>query len=405
MIRRDINNLMKPLICIAGQNSIAVNGLRLVIERYPECRICYIPSNADKGLNHWQPSLIKKAKEWNVQKVDLEDIYHEEELIFISLQYSEIIKTRKFKSKHLYNLHFSKLPKYKGVYPAIHSIINGESEAGVTLHYIDDGIDTGDIIAQQVVNIEIDDTARDVYIKQSECAFKLFEIYLEHLIEGNCFTYPQPALGASYYSKTSINFSELHFDFNKTAFEIHNKFRALNFREYQMPVFSNWQILKTEILTEKSTQKAGALLEETEAYFVIATIDFDLKLTKDYYPALWLACEQGDVARFNHAVSFIDNLDLRNQHGWNALIIASYFGHVEIVQKLIEHNVNINMTNYKGTTVLMYALSYFEKTGNVAPFKLLIESKPDISLRDDFGKDIKDYIVEKSLNQLLSVIS
>lgn len=395
---------MKPLICVAGQNSIAVNGLQLVAERYPDYRICYIPSSADKGLNHWQPSLINKANELGIKRVTLEEMYDEEALIFISLQYSEIIKTGKFRSKALYNLHFSKLPMYKGVYPAIHAIMNGESESGVTLHYIDDGIDTGDIIAQRIVPIDIHDTARDLYLKQASHAYQLFQMHVDSLVKGNCSCYPQSPIGASYYSKSSIKLSDFQFDLNKTAFEIHNQFRALSFREYQMPMFRDWQILSTEISQEKSTQKSGTLVAETDVYFEMATIDFNLRLVKDYYPALWLACEQGDVARFNHITSFIDNLDLRNKNGWNAFIIASYFGQVEIMKALISQGLDINTRNYKGTTVLMYALSCYEKTGNDAAFKLLLEFKPDLSLQDDHGKDVGAYIVEKGFNHLLSIL-
>jgi len=395
---------MKPLICIAGQNSIAVRGLELLAERYPHYAICYIPTSSDKGFNSWQPSLIKKAEELSVTRVSLEDIYDVEHLIFISLQFSEIIKTKKFKSKHLYNIHFSKLPEYKGVYTSIHPIRNGEQQAGVTLHYIDDGIDTGDIIAQNIVEIDINDTARDLYLKQTESAYLLFKNNLNHLLQKTYQSYPQPAEAASYYSKSSIKYSDIQFDFNKTAYEIHNQFRALNFREYQMPVFREWQIIKTEILKEKSVQKSGQLIEETEAYFVIATIDFNLKLTKDYYPLVWSACKSGNIEQFSKVIVFIDNLNLRDINGWNALIIASYYGHVDIMRKLMELGVDINARNYKGTTVLMYALSYLEKTSNDIPLKLLLELKPDISLRDDYGKDIREYIVEKGFVSLLSML-
>lgn len=395
---------MKPLICIAGQNLIAVKGLQLVAERYPQHAICYIPTPSDKGINHWQPSLIKKAEELGIRRVSLDDVYGEAHLIFISLQFSEIIKTRKFKSKHLYNVHFSKLPKYKGVYTSIHPIRNGEQEAGVTLHYIDDGIDTGDIIAQNVVSISINDTARDLYIKQSDSAYLLFKDNLDYLIQATCLSCPQPAEGASYYSKSSINYSDVQFDLNKTAYEIHNQFRALNFREYQMPIYQDWQILRTHILEQKSTKKAGTLIEEAEAHYIIATIDFDLKLIKDYYPALWSACETGDLAQFNHILAFIDDFDLRNKHGWNALIIASYHGRIDMMNALIKLGSSVDSTNYKGTTALMYTLSYFEKSGNDNAFKLLLELNADISMRDDFGKNIKDYITEKGFSQMLALL-
>lgn len=395
---------MKPLICIAGQNSIAVKGLQLVAERYSQHAICYIPTPSDKSFNQWQPSLIKKAEELGITRVSLDEIYEEENLIFISLQFSEIIKTKKFKTKHLYNVHFSKLPKYKGVYTSIHPIRNGEQESGVTLHYIDDGIDTGDIIAQSIVNISINDTARDFYIKQLESAYLLFEDNLDQLVQNTILSYPQLAEGASYYSKSSINYSDIKFDLNKTAYEIHNQFRALNFREYQMPIYRDWQILKTNILEQKSTQKAGTLIEESEAHYIIATVDFDLKLIKDYYPALWSACETGDISQLNHILAFIDDLNLRNKHGWNALIIASYHGHVDIMNVLIKRGSSLDSTNYKGTTLLMYALSHFEKSANDDAFKLLLELNTDTSMRDGFGKNIKDYLTEKGLHQMCTLL-
>ena len=59
----------------------------------------------------------------------------------------EIIKTKNFKSNKLFNLHFSLLPSYKGMHTSAFPILNGEKYSGVTIHKIDNGIDTGDIIA------------------------------------------------------------------------------------------------------------------------------------------------------------------------------------------------------------------------------------------------------------------
>ncbi len=55
------------------------------------------------------------------------------------------------------NIHSSLLPKYRGVHPVSWALINGESETGVTLHRIDDGIDTGEILVQRSTPIRAED--------------------------------------------------------------------------------------------------------------------------------------------------------------------------------------------------------------------------------------------------------
>ena len=67
-------------------------------------------------------------------------------IFFISLEFDKIINTSLFKTTNLFNIHFSLLPRYKGMYTSILPILNGDKISGVTLHKIDRGIDTGDII-------------------------------------------------------------------------------------------------------------------------------------------------------------------------------------------------------------------------------------------------------------------
>ena len=71
------------------------------------------------------------------------------------------------------NLHLSLLPWNRGQYPNVWSIVEG-TPSGVTLHYIDEGIDTGDIIAQQEVDVEPIDTGETLYKKLEEASIDLF---------------------------------------------------------------------------------------------------------------------------------------------------------------------------------------------------------------------------------------
>ena len=75
-------------------------------------------------------------------------------------------------------IHGSLLPKYRGNAPFVWAIINGEKETGISFFYFDDGIDTGDIIAQSAIPIEETDTIKEVLEKAQ---LSSVEILLENL--------------------------------------------------------------------------------------------------------------------------------------------------------------------------------------------------------------------------------
>lgn len=137
--------------------------------------IFVVINKTDSGVNLWQKSLKKYALDNNIKIKTLEDCYDIKDLIFFSLEFDRIIKTEFFKTKKMYNIYFSLLPAYKGMYTSALPIINGEKYSGVTLHKIDNGIDTGDIIDQIKFEIDLNDTARDLYLKYIENSFILFK--------------------------------------------------------------------------------------------------------------------------------------------------------------------------------------------------------------------------------------
>ena len=359
-------------ICNAGKNSIAVNSLTYLLEKYPGFRIVCIANPTDTGINSWQPSLRKCAKEMEVEIVSIEQIYDLEDLLFLSLEYSEIIKPFMFKSKQLYNIHFSKLPKYKGMYTSALPLLNGETETGVTLHKIDAGIDTGNIIDQLNISIELYDDCRSLYHKYLDYAYKLFKNNIHSLIANTALDRPQPSVGSSYFSKKSINYKSLEIDYRKAAYEIHNQFRAFTFREYQMPNFNNWQIVRTGITEIKSIKKPGTIVLENDKCFVLATIDYDVILYKDYYPILWRSAESGDIETLKNSLKYISNIDLRNKKGFNALIISACNGRIDIVRELLKQGSDVNGTNYEGATALMHAFCYCERSKDRSVVDLLI---------------------------------
>jgi len=395
---------MKDTICIAGKNLIAVNGLDYILANHSDKQILFLPNSSDDGVDSWQPSFKRFAQSKNVRQTTLNELYEIPNLVFISLEYAELVVPSNFLSPELFNIHFSLLPKYKGMYTSTMPLLYAEKLSGVTLHKIDAGIDTGDIINSIEFNIEVTDTARDIYFKYLKYSFELFVGSIDSLLSRSYVAKPQSSIGSSYFSKKSINYRSIEIDFRKTAFEIHNQFRAYTFREFQMPELSGWQILKTEIMKNKSVSKPGLVVEESVGHFIVATIDYNIKLYKDYYPVLWEAAKEDDIKTFRGALKFIEDLEVRNNCGWNALIIAVFNGSVSIVDQLLQSGANPSSTDYEGTTALMYAFGYYEKTKDSRIFELLIKNKADYNAKDNSGKTLRDYMMAGKCEELFKYI-
>ncbi|MBO4648406.1 MAG: hypothetical protein J5806_09645 [Lentisphaeria bacterium] len=89
------------------------------------------------------------------------------------------------------NIHGAKLPEYRGASVLQWAIINGETETAVTLHYIDDGVDTGPIIGQRPIPITDRDTSWTVRDRIIEETVVLLETYLPKLVRGPVPAEPQ----------------------------------------------------------------------------------------------------------------------------------------------------------------------------------------------------------------------
>lgn len=181
-------------ICIAGKNDIAVNILEyLILKGVDKSNIFVCCNRTETGLNSWQKSLRFFAKNYNIREIELIEAYEIENLIFISLEFDRIVHPEKFKTKKLFNIHFSLLPKYKGMYTSALPILNNESITGCTFHRIDSGIDTGEIIAQRSIIIDFEDTSRDIYSKYISNGTTLVKDVIDKYLEKDfeCDSYPQ----------------------------------------------------------------------------------------------------------------------------------------------------------------------------------------------------------------------
>lgn len=134
-----------------------------------------------------------------------------------------------------FNLHLALAESYRGCYPTTWALINGETETGVTLHAIDKGIDSGDIVAQAKVAISPDDTGRSLYDKCTEAGIALFREWYPRIVAGNFQARPQVATPRTRYYKRG--FPSRKIDFGRTGGEIRDHARALLFEPFPPPYF------------------------------------------------------------------------------------------------------------------------------------------------------------------------
>lgn len=268
-------------ICIAGKNNIAIDVCRYVVEHYPQANVYALINRNEPGEDNWQRSYLKYINsEPRVELSTMEQMYEIEDLVFMSVEYDRIIRPHLFKTKYLYNIHFSLLPAYKGVYPSVWPILNGEEYAGVTLHKMDHGIDTGDIIAQKRFKLSRKETSFSLYTRLIAEGTKLVVGHIDRLIENRFRAKQQPIQGSTYYSKKSIDYANLTIDLNVTAAQLDRQIRAFYFPAYQVAKVYNQPIIGTKIKRVKSTSKPGTILKETKEWIELATIDYNIILYK-----------------------------------------------------------------------------------------------------------------------------
>lgn len=130
------------------------------------------------------------------------------------------------------NLHPSYLPYNKGANPNVWSIVEG-TPAGATLHFIDPGVDTGDIVAQMTVPVEPVDTARTLYGNLERACVTLFENQWPAIRAGQIPRRRQDeTAGTSHMQKDMRRLDRIELDKQYTSRELINILRARTFPPY-----------------------------------------------------------------------------------------------------------------------------------------------------------------------------
>ena len=171
------------------------------------------------------------------------------------------------------NVQVSLLPKYRGAAPINWVIINGEEKTGVTTMYMDEGLDTGDMILKTEVNLDENITAGELHDKMMNIGAETLKETLKLIEEG---TAPREVQNHEEFSYAPImNKSLGNIDFSKNAMEIHNLIRGVNpwpsaYTTYNGVTMKIW---KTKVLDEKSTKNAGTIIDVNKDGIKVSTKD------------------------------------------------------------------------------------------------------------------------------------
>ena len=129
-----------------------------------------------------------------------------------------------------FNLHASLLPRYRGAAPINWAVINGDTETGVTTFFLKHEIDTGDIIAQERIEIAPEDNVGTVHDRLMELGAKLTLKTLRDIETGQLTTIQQDKLTGSISPTPApkIFKGTCRIDWNRTATDVHNLVRGLS---------------------------------------------------------------------------------------------------------------------------------------------------------------------------------
>ena len=219
-----------------GTPEFSVPVLEMLINNYNVVGVVTQPDRLVGRKRILTPSPIKQlALQHDIPVATLEKVrlQYQEVLdfnpdIIVTCAYGQIIPNEilNYPKFGCINVHASLLPEYRGGAPIQRAIMNGEVKTGITIMYMNEGMDTGDIIDKEELIIGNDDNFDKVSENLSNIGASLLKDVLPNIIKGKVKRIIQDNSEATY--APIIKREDEKLDFNKTSFELHNQIRALS---------------------------------------------------------------------------------------------------------------------------------------------------------------------------------
>lgn len=228
--------------------------------KYSPVKSCAIENN----IKVFQPVKIRTDYE-ELKKLDID--------LIVTCAYGQIIPKEilDMPKYGCINVHASILPKYRGSAPIQWALFNGDKETGVTIMYMDEGMDTGDIIDIKKINIEDTDNVGTLHDKLSILGKELLLETLPKILSGNIKRVKQ---GSDFTLAPMIKRSDERLDFNLSGKEIIGRIKGLNPWPLANILINNQEIKVLDAeFTPKEVSSTSKIVDITKKSFGISCKD------------------------------------------------------------------------------------------------------------------------------------
>lgn len=300
-------------IVFMGTPAFAVPCLRMLVEEgYEIAAVVTQPDRPQGRKKTLVPSPVKEAAlELGLPVLQPERLRRPEAVaelaayepdLIVTAAYGQILpkSVLELPENGCVNVHGSLLPKYRGGAPIQRCIMNGEQVTGVTLMYMAEGLDTGDMISRVEVPIEEEDTSGTLFVKLSAAGRDLLRAEMPRLAAGRVEATVQDESEATY--APNLSREDERIDWNKTSREIYNQIRGLvpfsgAFTLWNGETFKAWAAAKPEAGHSTVDSAApGTVLSVSASGVEVKTGDASLHLTT-VQPAGKKAMSAADFSR------------------------------------------------------------------------------------------------------------
>jgi methionyl-tRNA formyltransferase len=181
-----------------------------------------------------------------------------------------------------FNIHASLLPRWRGAAPIQRALLAGDGESGISIMKMDEGLDTGPILAQRSVPIDPADDAGSLHDKLAELGARMMADVMSGLPEASLLARAQPSSGITYASK--IEKAELSLDWSRPARELERAVRGFSPSPGATAVVASEPLKIRRARVVAGVGEPGALLRGEADSIVVACGQGALQLTEVQRP-------------------------------------------------------------------------------------------------------------------------
>ena len=216
----------------------------------------------------------------------IEKIKEKDPNYLVIVAYGQILSKEFLESfpNKILNIHSSLLPKYRGAAPINWVIVDGEKETGVSIMLVDEGMDTGDVLLKEKIDISQDETAQSLHDRLAVLGGKMISKVLKDFKKHYEKKEIQDETEASYCGKITREMG--HLDFSQNAQDIYNHFRGFYpwpgsffyYKDEQVKVHN------MNIILDYSNNKVGKVLNVSDEGIEVSCKNGKIVLTEIQFP-------------------------------------------------------------------------------------------------------------------------